>query len=189
MKTMMSTAVALVVMLSCLVLGVLAEERVIRKEVVVDASLQEVWEAWTTNEGAATFFAAKTNIDPTVGGHYEIYFSPDQPYGFRGADGCQVHSIVPMKSLAFTWSAPQQFGVLRNLRTLVFLRFEEEEPNRVRVKFSQSGWGEGEQWDKLYDYFAEAWDIVLGRLQYRFSAGPIDWDNPYRPTASLSVKE
>ncbi len=59
----------------------------------------------------------------------------------------------------------------------------------MKVHFTQLGWGEGEQWDKVFDYFTEAWDIVLGRLQYRFSAGPIDWDNPYQPTASLSVKE
>lgn len=53
------------------------EGRVIRKEVTVSASLEEVWEAWTTNEGAETWFAPKTNIDPTVGGHYEIFFFPD----------------------------------------------------------------------------------------------------------------
>ncbi len=166
-----------------------AEGRVIRKEVTVSASLEEVWEAWTINDGAETWFAPKTNIDPTVGGHYEIFFFPDKPYGWRGGEGLRVHSLVAMKSLAFTWNAPWEFGVLRSLRTIVFLRFEELGPNKVKVHFTQLGWGEGEQWDKLYGYFAEGWDIVLGRLKKRFSDGPIDWDNPYRPTASLSVKE
>jgi hypothetical protein len=94
-----------------------------------------------------------------------------------------------MKSFAVTWSAPWEFGVLRSLRTIVFLRFEELGSKKVKVHFAQIGFGEGEQWDKLFDYFAEAWDIVLGRLEKRFSDGPIDWNNPYRPTASLSVKE
>jgi uncharacterized protein YndB with AHSA1/START domain len=166
-----------------------AEGRVIRKEVTVSASLEAVWDAWTTNEGAETWFAPKTNIDPTVGGHYEIFFFPDKPYGWRGGEGLRVHSLIPMKSLAVTWSAPWEFGVLRSLRTIVFLRFEELGPKKVKVHFTQLGWGEGEQWDKVFDYFTEAWDIVLGRLKYRFANGPIDWDNPYRPTASLSVKE
>jgi hypothetical protein len=30
-------------------------DRSIEKEVVVDASLEDVWKAWTTNEGARTF--------------------------------------------------------------------------------------------------------------------------------------
>ncbi len=188
MKTQCIVSVLLVSGLLC-ALPLVGQERMLRKQVVVDASLQEVWEAWTTNEGAVTFFAPKTNIDATLGGHYEIYFQPDQPYGLRGADGCKVHSITPMKSLAFTWNAPPWFGVIRDLRTIVFLRFEELGPKEVKVHFTQLGWGEGEQWDKVFDYFTEAWDIVLGRLQKRFSDGPIDWDNPYRPTASLSVKE
>ena len=171
---------ALLVSVFLCAVPLLAKERILQKEVVVDASLAEVWEAWTTNEGAVTFFAPKTNIDATLGGHYEIYFQPDQPYGLRGADGCKVHSITPMKSLAFTWNAPPWFGVIRDLRTIVFLRFEELGPKKVKVHFTKLGWGEGEQWDKVYDYFSEAWEVVLARLVYRFSHGPIDWANPPR---------
>src|SRR5262245_43678113 len=67
-------------------------DRKLHKVVVVNASLDDVWAAWTTNEGAQTFFSARTNIDPSLGGHYEIYFAPDQPYGKRGAEGCRVQS-------------------------------------------------------------------------------------------------
>ena len=171
------------------VLQVQAQERAIRKEVVVKASLVEVWKAWTTNEGAQDWFAPQTYIDPTVGGHYEIFFFPTEPYGWRGGEGLKVQSVTPMKALAFTWSAPWEFGVLRNLRTIVYLRFEELDPQRIKIHFTQVGWGEGEQWDKLYEYFTEAWDIVLGRLKLRFASGPIDWSNPPKPTESLAVQE
>ncbi|MBI3665757.1 MAG: SRPBCC domain-containing protein [Acidobacteria bacterium] len=174
---------------SCFAMCALAEERVIRKQVVVDASLAEVWKAWTTSDGAATFFAPQANIEARLGGAYELYFFPDQPQGLRGAEGCQVHSIVPMKSLAFTWGAPPQFPDIRNsgLHTLVFLRFEELGPRKVRVHFTELGWGEGEQWDKVYNYFVEAWDVVLGRLKHRFASGPLDWAHPPRPTESLAA--
>jgi hypothetical protein len=43
------------------------------------------------------------------------------------------------------------------------------------------GWWEGEEWAKVYQYFKNAWDIVLGRLEYIYSGGTIDWNNPYRP--------
>ncbi len=165
-------------------------ERMIRKAVVVNASLDEVWLAWTTNDGAQAFFAPATNIDATLGGHYEIYFFPQNPYGKRGAEGCRVHSVVPKRSLAFTWNAPPSVPDIRNadLHTLVIVRFESLGPRQTRVLLTQLGWGEGESWDKTYAYFVSAWDIVLGRLKLRFESGPLDWSNPPRPTESLELR-
>ena len=113
-------------------------DRSIEKEVVVDASLDDVWKAWTTNEGAHTFFSSHTNIYPKLGAPYEIYFGPDQPYGKQGTEGCRIHSLVPRKLLAFTWNAPPQFPNIREpeLHTIVYLRFEELGPRKTKVRFS-----------------------------------------------------
>jgi uncharacterized protein YndB with AHSA1/START domain len=164
--------------------------RALRKELVVTASRPEVWRAWTTNEGAATFFAPRTDIDPVLGGHYEIYFFPDQPYGSRGAEGCRVHSLVPPRSLAFTWNAPPSLPLLRQaqVHTLVFVELDEAGPQATRVRLTHLGWGEGPDWDAAFAYFEKAWDIVLGRLKLRFETGPIDWQDPPRPTASLDPR-
>ncbi len=148
------------------------------KEVEVAAPAAEVWNAWTTEGGAQTFFAPAANIDATVGGHYEIYFFPGQPYGWRGADGNRVHDLVPGKLLAFTWNAPTDFGVLRNLHTLVFVRLEGLDSGRTKVTLTQLGFGESPEWLKLRDYFVRAWDVVLSRLKYRFEHGPVDWNHP-----------
>src|SRR5262245_66111106 len=80
--------------------GVAAQNKSIEKEVIVNASLEEVWNAWTTNEGARTFFSSQTNIYPKLGAPYEIYFKLDQPYGKQGSEGCRIHSFVPMKVLS-----------------------------------------------------------------------------------------
>lgn len=167
-----------------------APERAIRKEVVVSAAPAEVWKAWTTNEGAQTFFAPRADIDPAVGGHYEIHFFPQNPVGSRGAEGCRVHSIVPPSSLAFTWNQPPAVPILRaaDVKTIVYVRLEDAGPGKTRVRFTQVGWGEGPDWDKALAYFESAWDVVLGRLQLRFETGPIDWSNPPSPTASLSIR-
>lgn len=168
----------------------IAPERAIRKEVVVQAPLAEVWKAWTTNEGAQTFFAPRTDIDPAVGGHYEIHFAPQAPVGSRGAEGCRVHSIVPPRALAFTWNQPPVVPVLRaaDVHTIVYVRLEEAGAAKTRVRFTQTGWGEGPDWDKAFAYFETAWDVVLGRLKLRFESGPIDWSSPPSPTASLAVR-
>lgn len=168
---------------------VAALNRSIEKEVVVDGSLDEVWNAWTTNEGARTFFSSHTNIYPKLGAPYEIYFGPEKPYGKQGGEGCRIHSLVPMKLLAFTWNAPPQFPTIREpeLHTIVYLQFEALGAKKTKVHFSQRGWGEGDEWGQVFAYFAKAWDIVLGRLKIRFSSGPLDWKNPPVPTESLNV--
>ena len=50
---------------------------------------------------------------------------------------------------------------------------------RKNHSLTHDGWGEGDEWDKAFEYFTEAWiDVVLPRLEYRFRVGPVDWDNP-----------
>lgn len=151
--------------------------KILRKEIVVPASLEQVWNAWTTAEGVKTFFSSEAKVELVVGGSFEIYFLLDAPYGSRGSEDCRVLSYLPMEMLSFSWNAPAEFGRLRNKHTVVVLQFEEVEPGKVTVVLSQLGWGKGEDWDRLYHYFDKAWAYVLGNLKKRFVAGPIDWSS------------
>jgi hypothetical protein len=53
-----------------------ARSSALRAEAPVKASAAEVWRAWTTSDGAQTFFAPKANIELVIGSPYEIFFSP-----------------------------------------------------------------------------------------------------------------
>lgn len=151
-------------------------DRILRRETVVPAALEEVWEAWTTTEGVKTFFASLAKVELVIGGPFEIYFLPDARRGARGSEGCRVLSYVPPKMLSFSWNAPPEFGKLRGRHTIVVVRLEESGRGKVKVLLSHHGWGKGREWDKLYDYFDKAWASVLGNLKRRFVAGPIDWE-------------
>lgn len=166
-----------------------SEQRMIRKQVVVSAPLAEIWRAWTTEEGLTSFFGPRAHIEPVVGGPFEIYFDPSQPYGLRGSEGCKIHSLVPMKLLAFQWSTPPSLPVLRQLRTLVFVRFKEQSTGQTRVEVTHMGWGAGEQWDKAYEYFTQGWDAVLGNLRYRFAVGPVKWPGRFIRAEQQAVRQ
>src|SRR5687767_2002271 len=98
----------------------------IRLEVMVAASVDEVWEAWTTVEGVKSFFAADARIDLRPDGPYEIFFDPSAPAGKRGADDMRVMLVQPKTALAFTWNAPEKFPNARGQRTHVMVRFVPE---------------------------------------------------------------
>jgi uncharacterized protein YndB with AHSA1/START domain len=150
-------------------------DRILVKDVTVKASRAEVWNAWTTVEGVKTFFAPGAKIDAVAGGPYEIYFRPEGPEGLRGADGCKVLAVDPMRSFAFDWNAPPEMPEVRKKRTNVQIQLVEKGPKETEVRLVSLGWGTGAEWVKSYQYFDKAWTFVLGNLQKRFAEGPIDW--------------
>ncbi|MFH2002640.1 MAG: SRPBCC domain-containing protein [Planctomycetota bacterium] len=151
------------------------DDRVLRKEATVKATLDEAWNAWTTTEGVTTFFAPEARVALSPGGPYEIFFSPTSPAGSRGSEGCKVLTWLTRDTLCFDWNAPPSFGELRKKHTRVTVRLEALEDGRVKVMLCQEGWGRGEDWDKLYNYFDRAWAFVLSNLKGRFDNGPLDW--------------
>ena len=154
-------------------------DRLIRGEAVVEASLDEVWEAWTTEEGAKTFFAPDCSVDLRVDGPYEMFFDLDAKPGRRGGEGVRILAFQPKVMLSFTWNAPPNMPNVRAHSTHVVVRFRELTERQTEVTLTHDGWGVGEEWDEAFVYFSRAWnDVVLPRMRYRFAVGPVNWNSP-----------
>lgn len=141
----------------------------IELEVTVPAARDEVWSAWSTAEGWKAFFGVEAKIEPRPGGPFELYFSSDAPAGARGSEDCKVLCTIPNELFAFDWSAPPQFANVRKERTQVVVRFEALGEKSTRVRLTQLGWGESEEWNQVYAYFQRAWPLVLGQLRKHFT--------------------
>jgi uncharacterized protein YndB with AHSA1/START domain len=153
----------------------LAAERAIDKEVVLKASLDQAWRAWTTRDGITSFFAPDAVIEPRVGGAFHIHMDPGAPAGAKGADDMRFMALQPQKMLSFDWNAPPSLPEARAQRSFVVVRFFPLTDTTTRVTLHHTGWGDGGEWDKAYAYFDQAWAAVLGNLQRRFDTGPYDW--------------
>ena len=151
------------------------------KTITVEGSLAETWAAWTTDAGARSFFAPDARIEPTPGGAYEILFYPDRAAGQRGAENTRIMAIEPMERLVFSWNAPPAWPDIRRQFTAVEIRFVALSERRTEVRLIHGLWGDSPDWLAVNRYFDEAWDVVLYRLQHRFSNGPVDWRRPPRP--------
>jgi len=150
--------------------------RAIRKTVTVSAPVDDVWAAWTTAEGARTFFGPDARIELKPGGAYEIYFNPEEAEGLQGSEGCKVLAFRKPQFLVFSWNAPPEIPTIREskMKTRVEVRLESA-GDRTDVSLTHSGWGTGADWDETFDYFERAWDVVLSHLKDRFDNGPLDW--------------
>jgi uncharacterized protein YndB with AHSA1/START domain len=150
-------------------------ERAIDKDVVIAATLDQAWDAWTTREGIVSFFAPDARIEPRVGGAFQVYIDPGAAPGMKGADDMRFMALQPKKMISFDWNAPPHLALARAQRTFVIVRFEPLADNATRVTLHHTGWGDGGEWDKAYAYFDKAWGGVLGNLKKRFDSGPQDW--------------
>jgi uncharacterized protein YndB with AHSA1/START domain len=127
-----------------------AMERAIEKEVLIDAPVDQVWDAWTTRAGIVGFFAPDAEIDARVDGAFHIYMNPYAPAGMKGADTMRYLAIQPKTMLSFDWNAPPSLPLTRQQRTVVILRFEALGA-QTRMTLFHAGWGsadgaDGAQW-------------------------------------------
>jgi uncharacterized protein YndB with AHSA1/START domain len=154
-------------------------EKIIFGQVIVSAPLDDVWDAWTTDDGAQCFFAPKCSISLRPGGAYEMLFDLDAEIGSQGGEGMVIMAIQPKRMLAFTWNAPPHLPEVRGQMTHVIVRMRPLGPEKTAVSLRHDGWGDGGEWEDAYQYFSRAWlEVVLPRLKYRFENGPIDWNTP-----------
>ena len=159
------------------------DQRVIKKEVVVNAPVAEAWKAWTTTEGVETFFAPKASISLEPGGSYDLLFMPTAPKGSRGCEGCKVIDFEAMRTLILDWGVPATYPKLQNQRGKVTVSFTRVDETHVRVSVIHAGLGSGPEWDEVFKHFDYGWGIVLSRLQQRFQTGPLDWQRLGQTTA------
>jgi uncharacterized protein YndB with AHSA1/START domain len=146
-------------------------DRVLHKEVVVYASPQEMWRAWTTRDGLAEWWVKDGRVELEVLGPYELYLVPDAAEGSRGTEGCRVLSYLPHEMFSFEWNFPPGIPALRNAgaKTRVVLHFDDLHDGTVRVRLDQLGWQDSDDWEKGYAYFDKAWGWVIGQLQTHFA--------------------
>lgn len=146
-------------------------DSIIRKSLIVNATLESVWKLWTTHEGLKLFFGFDNEIELLIGGKYEIYFLMNNPIGSRGSEGCKVLSYLPNQMLSFSWNAPPQYKKVREneYKTWVVMIFKEVEKGKTEVTLNHLGWPNQRDWNEVFEYFNSAWDHVMNDFKNLFT--------------------
>lgn len=161
--------------------------RVQQLEVVVPATPEEVWAAFTTTEGFSSWAVPVAWVDFEVGGIMETSYDPGARRGDPENIKNRILSYLPMRMIAIqAVQAPSDFphpDLLDELFTVI--EIEALTPGRVRVRASGVGYGEGEGWDTLYRFFERGNTWTLEQLHRRFTDGPTDWSGTAPPGEDL----
>jgi uncharacterized protein YndB with AHSA1/START domain len=122
-----------------------------------------VWLLWVDPERVVTWLAAKANIEPRVGGAYELFWDDDPEH--NSTKGCQLTAFEPYHHLTFTWRGPEEWeGLMPAGSTSVDVRLTGD-ATTCALYLTHSGWGSGDEWTKAREWQAEAWKNALGGLK------------------------
>jgi uncharacterized protein YndB with AHSA1/START domain len=138
-------------------------------EVTLPASLDDVWSAFTTSEGLSTWLTPGAVVDLRNGGEWTAHF----PGGVTG--GGTILSFTPKSEIVMSAMAPPSFPTVRAERTTATWTFRSLGARSTQLTLRQTGWKEGAEWDKAYEYLADGNAQLLATLLRRFEKGPIDW--------------
>jgi len=144
-------------------------EKALRFDVIVPASVDDVWTAFTTSAGLSTWLWRDTRVELRPGGDWLAIYSP------TASGGGSVISFVPRKELVLSAMAPEQFPTVRATRTRAVFTFEAAGAKSTHVRLTQTGWKAGKEWDDAYEYLSSGNAQLLDQLYQRFVKGPLAW--------------
>ncbi len=135
-------------------------------KLILRGAVDVVWDAWTKTEKITEWFSPEANIDARLGGGYELFFDPEN-HDHQSTKGCKITVFNPLKTLAFTWKGPDEFGDTMNNPgnlTSVSVDFVAID-DTTQVKVEHNGWGEGAEWAEARTWHNKAWEGVLSNLK------------------------
>jgi uncharacterized protein YndB with AHSA1/START domain len=143
----------------------------IQKEVKIQSDLDLVWRAWTESSRVAQWFAPAAEVEPKIGGKYEVYFNPSDK-DTMSTKGCKVLKIEKSKLLVFDWKGPDQYAVIMNNPnelTVVEVSFTKQGKN-ILVSLKHSGWKDSDGWSAAKQWHVQAWDDLLSSLKSKIES-------------------
>jgi uncharacterized protein YndB with AHSA1/START domain len=127
--------------------------KIIKKEILIDASPEKVWKHVTDPEKIAGWLMPN-DFEPTVGREFSMQ-CPQQ-----GKITCEVKEIVPHQKLVYAFHSQAT-----KVQTLVTILLESE-GNRTRVTLTHTGWDKLPPPDQsIADNFDQGWGGFLTKLQ------------------------
>ena len=132
-------------------------ERGIDLTIDIDATLEEVWQALTTGEGIARWFAPHAAVTPGEGGSVSIGWDPKEMWS------TPITVWDPLRRMQTVSEMPSADGRVVRLAVDYYL---EAHGGRVRVRLVHSGFDDSGSWDDYIDGLDAGWTFFLFNLKH-----------------------
>jgi uncharacterized protein YndB with AHSA1/START domain len=132
-------------------------DRVIDLTIDIDATLDDVWQALTTGEGIARWFAPYAAVTPGEGGSVSVGWDPKEMWD------TPITVWEPLRRMQTVSEMPSKDGRVVRLAVDYYL---EVQGGRVRVRLVHSGFDDSDSWDGYIDGLDAGWTYFLFNLKH-----------------------
>ena len=149
-------------------------QNIIQIEIELDCGVHEAFNFFTINEKLESWLPEKAEVEPKVGGKYELFFTPPNRE-INSTIGCKITSIERDKFVSFEWKGPEMFQSFMNFcdpltHVVVVFSSSSADPKKTTLFLFHSGWRDDQEWQKARDYFENAWSGALTNLKEKLSS-------------------
>jgi uncharacterized protein YndB with AHSA1/START domain len=132
-------------------------------QVTVALPMAFILAGFTDPKHLAAWLCASAEVDPRVGGRYELTFTEEAAFTSHGT----VTRLTPEIDIGFTWEAPPAFAAFMNgppTTTSIYVRLQDS-PEGVDVTLEHVGWKKGDDWEEARSWHFRLWDDRLHRFK------------------------
>ncbi len=143
-------------------------DKIIHLSARLPCSPHRAFEMFTDNGLLESWLTVLADIEPVVGGRYELFWEPDDREN-NSTIGCKVTAVEMDRFLSFEWRSPKQFKHFANtadpLTHVVVFFMPGKDLTEVHV--IHSGWRSSHEWEEARRWQETAWRLALERLEKR----------------------
>lgn len=144
-------------------------DKIIVQTTRLHCAVERAFAMFTENEQLETWLTRIAEVEPVVGGRYELFWDPDDSE-HNSTLGCKITAIEPNALLAFEWKGPPQFRFMNEADPLThvavfFTPCSEVLTPCTDVYLLHTGWRASEEWEEARLYFARAWESAFAELE------------------------
>ncbi|GAF77140.1 unnamed protein product [marine sediment metagenome] len=149
-------------------------QNIIQIDIELDCDINQTFEFFTVNEKLESWLTEKAEVEPKVGGKYELFWDP-QNREINSTIGCKITSIEKNKFLSFEWKGPEMFQSFMNFsdpltHVVVIFSPSFDDSKKSTVFLFHSGWRDDPGWQEARNYFEKAWSGALTSLKEKLSS-------------------
>jgi len=152
--------------------------RVQQLEIIINAPVSKVWDAFTTDSGFESWAAPVAHVTLGNDGMIEASYRLSSKIGDADNIRNRIVAYLPEHLLVLhnehvPRNAPFKPDIIAKIRTII--EFQDLGDGRTQVVESGVGYGEGGDFDSMYDHFRAGNAEDFDALAQSFVTGPVDW--------------
>ena len=143
--------------------------KIITQKARLHCSTERAFALFTKNAELQNWLTASADVEPFVGGRYELFWELDNPE-VNSTLGCKITALESNVLLAFEWKGPPQFAFMNTVDplthvTVFFAPCSEVLTPCTDIYLLHTGWQDTPDWEEARSYFARAWDGAFAELE------------------------